>query len=190
MLAGCEGTSVEGVFREVAEVCRGRRSPRRRQRPDARTRRGRSRERGQRKENQVASCKRVLIRTRLYAAAAKTNAQPTFARARCRVLRSPATVSSQPKSSSTRLWRRWLLASPGCRVVRASMALRRRVVFCATCGVTIRSRISIDPGNVASPRHDARPAKLHSTWGGEGLRCRTARFFRRGSHASADVRWA
>ena len=42
-----------------------------------------------------------------------------------------------PKACSTCLRFRWLIAYPGCRVVRSSMALRRRspVANCATCGV-------------------------------------------------------
>jgi len=45
-------------------------------------------------------------------------------------------VFIQPNTSSTRLRSRWLIAYPACRVVRSSIALDRRVVFCATWGVT------------------------------------------------------
>jgi hypothetical protein len=61
--------------------------------------------------------------------------QATFATLRCRTLRSPATVLSQPKHSSTRFRFFWLIVYSACRVVRASMALRpaataRRVFAC------------------------------------------------------------
>lgn len=44
---------------------------------------------------------RVLMRTRLYAAAANVNVQPTRLRPRCRSLRSVATVFIHPKTVST-----------------------------------------------------------------------------------------
>ncbi len=46
----------------------------------------------------------------------------------------------QPKISSLRLRIVWLIASPGWRVVRPSMAERRPAVLQATCGVTAMAR--------------------------------------------------
>src|ERR1700731_3429745 len=74
---------------------------------------------------------------------ARVNCQSTLGSPRCRILRKPATVLAQPKASSTRLRMRWEIAYPGWRVVRASIAERRPLVFCATCGVTALSRSSM-----------------------------------------------
>jgi hypothetical protein len=53
---------------------------------------------------------RFRIRTRLYAAAAKVNAQTTFAMLRCRTFLISAIVFSHPKHSSIRFRFRWLTA--------------------------------------------------------------------------------
>ncbi len=56
-------------------------------------------------------------------------------RRRCLTLRRSFTVFSQPKISSLRLRFFWLRTQPSCRVVRASIALARLLVFWAMCGV-------------------------------------------------------
>jgi hypothetical protein len=58
-------------------------------------------------------------------------------------LRSSPTVFSQPKISSTRFRLRWLIAYPGCRVVRPSIALERLLVFCAMCAEMRVSRSAL-----------------------------------------------
>ena len=59
---------------------------------------------------------RFRIRTRLYAAAANVNTQPTFSIPRCRTLRISAIVFSHPKHSSIRFRFFWLTSYPSCRV--------------------------------------------------------------------------
>ena len=54
------------------------------------------------------------------------------ARPRCRVFRKPPIVLIQPKGSSIRFRLIMLMAYPGWRVVRPSIAERRWVSFCAT----------------------------------------------------------
>src|SRR4029453_13481331 len=49
-------------------------------------------------------------------------------------------VLPHPNGSSTRLRFCWLTSYPQWRIVRPSMAESRLVVFCATCGVTLKSR--------------------------------------------------
>ena len=66
---------------------------------------------------------------------AKANDQPTRSTPRNLVLRWPATVFIQPKASSMRFRMRWLMAYPGWRVVLPSIAERRPLVFCVTCGL-------------------------------------------------------
>src|SRR5262249_27623485 len=51
-------------------------------------------------------------------------------------------VLPHPNGSSTRLRFCWLTSYPQWRIVRPSMAERRLVVFWATCGVTLKSRMS------------------------------------------------
>ena len=64
---------------------------------------------------------------------ANVNSHATRDTPRWRVFRSPPTVLSQPKISSTHFRLRWLMPYLGCRVVRPSMALAR--VRWATWGV-------------------------------------------------------
>ena len=49
-------------------------------------------------------------RTRLYAAMARVNSQPTLGRPRCRAFRSPAPVLAQPNAAAIRVRIRWLTA--------------------------------------------------------------------------------
>src|SRR5262249_6466381 len=56
-----------------------------------------------------------------------------------------------PNGSSTRLRFCWLTSYPQWRIVRPSMVERRLVVFCATCGVTLKSRMSDTKSAVSKP---------------------------------------
>src|SRR6516225_4034899 len=60
-------------------------------------------------------------------------------------------VLPHPNGSSTRLRFCWLTSYPQWRIVRPSMAERRLVVFCATCGVTLKSRMSDTKSAVSKP---------------------------------------
>jgi hypothetical protein len=64
---------------------------------------------------------------------------PTATKITSMVIFSPM-VFIHPKPCSTSFRFRRLIAYPACRVVRASMALRRPMVCCAMCGVTLISR--------------------------------------------------
>src|SRR5512132_102865 len=60
-------------------------------------------------------------------------------------------VLPHPNGSSTRLRFCWLTSYPQWRIVRPSMAESRLVVFCATCGVTLKSRMSDTKSAVSKP---------------------------------------
>ncbi len=69
-----------------------------------------------------------------------TNGKSSFSRPARRLLRIPPMTPAQPKHSPIRLRNRWLMAQPGWREVRPSMADERWLVFCATCDATLAQR--------------------------------------------------